>query len=103
MDEIKEIGKGGESMEKKWKFVEEGENYVLRGKGFFISYYPNPRSFIPMFQDETALVLVNLAGKNRCLILNGDFRKEYEEVIDQGLEACLAVFQKHKANMKAIE
>lgn len=30
----------------------------------------------------------------RCLILNGDFRKEYEELVAQGYEACYNFFSK---------
>ena len=34
---------------------------------------------------ETALITKEPWG---CLILNGDHRKEYEDLVDQGYEAC---------------
>lgn len=42
---------------------------------------------------ETALVTRN---PWRCLILNGNFLKEYEELVDQGYEACYNFFLSKK-------
>ena len=73
-------------------------NYVLDGDGFFISYQPNP---CPMgvtffasdnYSDETALVVPS-DSKNKWRILNGDFRKEYENAIRNGLKACIEVYE----------
>ena len=56
------------------------------GKGFFISYYRYPRAGI----EETALV----SGMNQSfLILTGDWRKEYSEIIDEGYDACVSFFE----------
>lgn len=45
--------------------------------------------------EETVLVLENDKGKTMYLPLEGDFRKEYEEVFDLGLDGCLAVYQEN--------
>ena len=80
-----------------------GVNYLLEGDdpNFFISYNPNPGCGISIFGSddesaETALVVRN-KGSYRYFILNGDFRHEYEKVLDSGLAACMAVYDKNKA------
>lgn len=88
---------------KKRKFVKNpnggiSPNEILDGKDFFISYNPDPCGILPsMFHadagsSETALV--KSSDKQKYRILNGDFRKEYEKVIEKGFDACLALFNK---------
>lgn len=65
-----------------------GYNSVLRSEGFYVSYNPQPSPDFDSFQadnngDETALV-----KENNFYILNGDFRKEYEELEPKGFDAC---------------
>lgn len=68
--------------ESKWVFGIP--NSRLNGEGYAISYNP--------YEGETALWY-----KNHCLILNGDWRKQYEEVFDKGADACYnEVFLKYK-------
>ena len=45
-------------------------------------------------EGETALCTLS---PWKCPILNGDFRKEYEAVVDQGYDACYKVFESLKA------
>lgn len=86
-------------MKKKWQITSRG-NFILEGDGFDISYNPSADhelggAFKPdTLAGETALV--NSNDKIEYRILNGDFRKEYEKVIDKGFKACLAVYNKHK-------
>ena len=86
-------------MEMIMKFEPTGNgNEVLSGKGFFISYNSNPGEGLSMFQgdggsDETALVNYN-DPDNEYRILNGDFREEYQAIIDQGFEVCLELYNK---------
>jgi hypothetical protein len=51
---------------------------------------------------ETALCGRHLGITNPFFILNGDFRKEYEGIIDQGWDACYAFWlsqaEEHKSN-----
>lgn len=100
-------------MEKTWEKVRNNE--ILSGDGFFISYNKDTGVdhmgglFASMgnailgaagseeeLQDgeETAIVLEE--GDRTFLILEGDYRKEYEEAFPS-LEKCMAVYEKHKA------
>lgn len=77
----------------KFKANPYGTNEVLKGEGFFVSYNPNPGGdFLPFQSDggssETALVKPD-DSDNKFRILNGDYRKKYEELAPQGFEACL--------------
>ena len=89
-----------------WK--DHGVNEVLEGKGFYISFRLG--SVAPSeladaigkivqilggegsnYKDETALVCELFPNMvNPYFILNGDFRKDYEGIIDQGWDACYA-------------
>lgn len=85
-----------------WKQV--GNNYILQGDGFFISYnpgVPNPVSdLIAMLSGktrnnhETAIVIEDGKGEgqNKYLILVGDHRAKYKTVFADGLPACQEVF-----------
>lgn len=77
---------------KKWKDL--GENRVLEGDGFYISYNPRP-TLGYAGTDETALVH-EVNGVPLYLILNGDHRNGYEDLIDSGLESCLDYFHRHE-------
>ncbi len=56
----------------------------MEGDGFYISYNPDPLG------PETALV-----KDGKFLILDGDFRKEYEERVES-FEECLKFFKDHQ-------
>jgi hypothetical protein len=59
---------------------------------FYVSYiFPDYRLY---GSDTTALVVGQL---DKVFILNGDFRKEYQELIPQGFEKCYEFF---KANLQ---
>jgi len=89
-------------MTKKWEYVEADGvlntgpgNYTLQGDGFYISYAADTSSNIfgsPDDGPETALV----KGDN-FLILRGDWRNEYEALINDcplyGYEACVAFWK----------
>ena len=84
---------------KKWK--KNSHNEVLDGVGFYISFSHNPCGDIAAFKGdtdngETALVTEN---PHKFYILNGDYRKEYEALVDKGLFACLEFF---KANIENV-
>jgi hypothetical protein len=92
---------------KKW---EAGlNNEVLQGDGFYISYnshtgrhaYSSVLTVVGNILkklhgdgkylkngEETALVLESLNGRRAFYILEGDFRKEYEKLLDKGFETC---------------
>jgi len=76
-------------------------NYVLNGEDFYISYAPdisgNPYNHpSDNTGDETALV-----QDGRFLILKGDWRDQYEALVDEGYEACVALYRAHKAQSRS--
>jgi len=82
----------------KWRKNEEFGNYILHGDQFYISYQSKPWDPLGAAPSETALVIMNENGV-KFLILEGDFRKEYEKRIDS-LEECIKFFKeniKHKS------
>lgn len=86
-----------------WLVTESGV-YLLFGEGYNISYNPSTiytfnrrRMKDPLFQfeedvdtEETALYL---QSQDCYLILDGDFRKEYEAC--NSLRECLIVYKRH--------
>ena len=73
----------------------DDNNYISYLKPFSsnLAKFPNMAADDPSL-GETALC-TNEPWK--CLILNGDFRKEYEEVLDQGYDACYKLYESKKA------
>lgn len=61
--------------------------------GFYVSYSSYYQDRAVYGSDTTALVLGQM---QLFFILNGDHRKQYEEIIGQGFDACLDYF---KANI----
>ncbi len=89
----------------KWKKDPSGiyPNLLLRGERFCLSYNPAPCFNMPGLltdngSSETALYDEE---RNECLVLNGDYRKEYEAVAHFGLNACLEVYNKHKSGNRS--
>lgn len=108
-------------MSDKWEKQEAmgGAHHVMRGDGFHVSFNPNPGERMkvleasPAYQflkslaeakdmrtlrndtPETALVRGNgMDAEYRILI--GDWREQYEALIPQGWDACLAFFESHR-------
>lgn len=85
-------------MRRRWEVSDSpSSNFVLRGDGFYVSY----NAFEPLdlfgalpldIPEETALVFLDEEGSDAFLVLRGDFRKEFEAVIDQGLQACMDLY-----------
>ena len=69
-------------------------NMLANGDGFWISYRADTGFMGRVFSgddgSETAL-----CHNGKYYILNGDWRDQYAEVINQGFDACLAVFLKN--------
>jgi len=76
-------------------------NQVLNYDKFFISYIrPGAMAFMSLFNsdgggEETALC-IKKNGDVKYLILNGDYRKQYEKLAPKGLKACKAFYEKNK-------
>lgn len=88
-------------------------NEILDCNGFFVSYLPAGAQvgggMFPflgsMFasddgEAETALC-IDEGGKTKYLILNGDYRHEYEKLAPKGLKACLAFYEKKKGDARS--
>jgi len=75
-------------------------NEILQGDGFHVSFNANPGSGISLFQSDAGSAETALCAGGEFFILNGDFRKEYEAIVDQGLTACLDFF-KSKSELKS--
>ena len=96
---------------KKLVWEELRNNEVLEGDGFYISYNKDTGT------DHLGGMLTELGNtlganlkdgtetalcyEGRFDILEGDFRKEYEEAFPQGLGACKEVFKKHEAEHRS--
>lgn len=83
---------------KVWEDLRGDHNLVLKADGFYISYlqpYRMTNTFGWGASDDESIGETALVTKEPwdCKILNGDFRKEYEAVIDFGYDACLNVFK----------
>ena len=96
---------------KTFKKNPNGPNELIHGDDFYISYNhktaseetTSPEMFlistlasaligIPNGAEETALFNTET---RIWYILNGDFRKQYEEVAHEGFNACLEVYKKN--------
>lgn len=89
-----------------WLYNQDNGNYLLFGDGYFISYNPstlwtfklkriNDPSFKFNEEEETEETAIYIEATNSYLILNGDFRLEYEEC--STLEQCKEVFRKFES------
>ena len=92
-----------------WKNIQglDATNNVLDGDGFYISYNPSPNFLGFGFfgsdggQSETALVKTAVGARSTFYILNGDFRRDYEKLVPQGFDACLAFYNSQKAEHRS--
>jgi hypothetical protein len=96
-----------EVLNKEWEAVfnpltQDVHNYTLKiDEEHYLSYLvPNANLLLSQFaSDIPGLGGTALCTRSpwKCLILNGDFRKQYEEVLDQGYDACYNLYQSLKA------
>lgn len=95
---------------KHWEHI--NNNIILRGDGFYISYNDAAGSK-DMELHQQSVIMDALLGAmlgeeverqeetalcfdNTFLILNGDFRSEYENLIGKGLDECKKFYAKNK-------
>jgi hypothetical protein len=102
-------------MSKEWKATGSG-NLTLAGEGFYISFRGDARKGGPenpllevtntlggifgINTGETETALHVRGSDQGWRILNGDFRAEYEAAYPS-LEACIAVYEKHKNDCRS--
>jgi hypothetical protein len=84
-------------MAKIWTIMPHGNRMLESAdKTFYISFqadYFNPLGMADTMDGETAIVI---REPEQYFILNGDWREQYEKLIDQGLYACIAFYNSHK-------
>lgn len=51
--------------------------------------------------EETAVWDEREEGRGKCLILDGDWRKQYEEAVPNGVDAVLAVYEANKVKHRS--
>lgn len=79
-------------------------NEILQGDGFIISYNPDTTNGPAFFAGDGAETALRdeRNGRGRCLVLNGDWRKQFEELVPMGYNACLALYKelavKHRSS-----
>ena len=66
-------------------------NEVLDGDGFYISYNSAPFQGSKLFGSDKGSSETALCGKYKFYILNGDYHKQYKELIPQGFEKCKGI------------
>jgi hypothetical protein len=71
-------------------------NYVLEGDGFALSYNPSPGGGMSAFQADGGDCETAIVADGEYYILNGDWRKEYEKLAPEGLDACMAFYEAHR-------
>lgn len=82
--------------EKIWETTDMG-NELLGYDDFYISYRANTNSFGSMFVgDDGGVGETAVCYDDNFMILNGDFRKDYEELAKQGLDKCLEFYNSKK-------
>lgn len=79
----------------KWKRT-GGGNSILEGKNFYISYNSNPGMGLWLFASDNHSDETALCKDNEFYILNGDFKKEYEKLINKGFAACKRFYEQKK-------
>lgn len=82
---------------KNWERTVYG-NVILECDNFFISYRGNTAELGSIFAgDDGGYGETALCFDGKYKILNGDFRKEYEKIVDKGLEECLKFYNSKNA------
>lgn len=86
----------------RWTKTKSGNEVLDEGEYLFISYRSNTREPFEIFSPLLANILQGDSQEETVMyfmdkwyILNGDFRKEYEEVFPDPV-ACFKVFERHK-------
>ncbi len=63
----------------------------------YVSYNLHPCEGMPFLISDNSGSETALCIDGTCLILNGDYRCEYQEAAKKGVEGCLDVYTRNKA------
>lgn len=101
-------------MKQHWE--QNTRNLILSGDGFYISYNSNTfgghgvftdihNALAPLVGEELAKDCEETALYDRktatWYILEGDFREDYDQAFEGGLETCLAVYYRNSAKHRS--
>lgn len=72
----------------------------LDGDGFYVSYAETWRmgGFMAGDGDGIETALRRLDGRDGWMILNGDYREQYEKLVPQGYDACKRFYDQQSAH-----
>lgn len=84
--------------EKVWIKGETTPNWILQSNcgNFCISFNERP------WGSDCSQTALSLRRDDLLYILDGDHRKEYENIIDEGFERCLEYFNSIKEDFKSV-
>jgi len=90
-----------ESLMAKWQKTDGiARNEVLDGGDFYISYANTSGGpgFMRGDGDGIETALRRKDGRDGWMILNGDYRAQYEKLMDQGYDACKRFYEQQSAH-----
>ncbi len=78
-------------------------NYLLQGKGFHISYNPNPGASVmgEIWGSDDGGPETALCHEGKFFILNGDYRESYEKLVPLGYEECKRFYDQQAAHAES--
>lgn len=90
-----------------WLYNSRSGNYILYGDGFFLSYNPstqytfrrNRKGFQYLDEPDTEETALYITQTGSWLILNGDFRKEFEVCVTAN--QCKTVFKRYVSKYRS--
>ena len=83
----------------KWETTEMG-NQILKCDNYYISFRGDTAELGSFFAgDDNGLGETAICYDGKFAILNGDFRKEYENLSKIGLEECLKFYESKKTEL----
>lgn len=74
-----------------------GGNYVYKGDGFYVSFNPDTSFGTLGFMGSYAGSETALHDDKQWRILNGDWRSDYQELVPNGLQACIDFYESKRA------
>jgi len=90
-------------MKRQWETAAMG-NQILDCGDFYISFRANTSDFGSIFtgDDDGAGETALCSNGGKYMILNGDFRKDYEKRVDKGFEECLKFYKSKKKKYSSV-
>lgn len=78
------------------QWINNNGNSILKLDWGYISYCADPSGGFPWFSGDDNMDETALCKDGQFFILNGDFRKEYEELGPKGFSVCWEFFSRHQ-------